>query len=449
MPVLPHHTDRGVTTQALMVLNDSWATEVVPRLPATLADQARSLKAFQRVRGIATATDLLRAILAYVLDRLWLRGLGAWAVLVGLADVSEAAWRKRLRTASPWLLWLLDELLAPPDLAVLPPAWPHRCVRLVDATVLGQPGGSGADWRVHLDYHLSRGRLGQVLVTDRHAGEHLGHYTIYPGDLLVADNGYGYRRSVALVVAAQADVVLRIHPGTFPVEDAHGHPVDVNAWLAQSGRATREWQGWCRWKRQRYRVRLIATKLPAAATAAARKRKRRKAQQAGRRITPATLAAAGWLLLVTTLDAATWSWADVLQVYRARWQIELVFKRMKQLLQLNQIRSQQQVSVEATVRALLIAWTLAEDGASALREALTRHPSKALPVSSWLVAGLSLATLRQQVRGQWTQAQVQRCLAQLRRFLVLTPRRRVHQETAIRAWLHEQCAAPMLRREAA
>jgi hypothetical protein len=32
-------------------------------------------------------------------------------------------------------------------------------------------------------------------------------------------------------------------------------------------------------------------------------------------------------LLITTLDAATWSVADVLYVYRARWQVELVFKK--------------------------------------------------------------------------------------------------------------------------
>jgi IS4 transposase len=70
---------------------------------------------------------------------------------------------------------------------------------------------------------------------------------------------------------------------------------------------------------------------------------------------------AGGRLLITTLDAATWSAADVLYGYRARWQVELVLKKMKQLLRLNQIRSTPPTSVEAPVRVLLVAWVLHED----------------------------------------------------------------------------------------
>jgi hypothetical protein len=63
MLVLPHHTNRAVEAQRALV-EDTWTTEVMPRLPAALAAQAHTLKAFQRVRGLATPYDLLRAVLA-------------------------------------------------------------------------------------------------------------------------------------------------------------------------------------------------------------------------------------------------------------------------------------------------------------------------------------------------------------------------------------------------
>src|SRR2546428_7174122 len=222
MLVQSHDTDGLVKLQAVALVEDAWATEVVRRLPAHVAERARALKAFHRVRGRATPPDLLRGVLAYVLGPLSTRRLGAWAVLTGLADISEAAWRKRLRRSNAWLLWLLGELVAAPEAPALPCPHPVSRLVLVDASTLGQPGGTGDDWRLHLAYDLLAGRMHQVDVTDRRGGEHLERYRWHAGEVIVAGRGYGYRPSVATAGGHHADRGVPSHPPTLPLETQAG-----------------------------------------------------------------------------------------------------------------------------------------------------------------------------------------------------------------------------------
>jgi hypothetical protein len=441
MPVRSHHTAARRQRQASAPASDSWITELVPRLPATLDAQARTLKAFQRARAFGCPSDLLRGVLVYALSPFGLRWLGAWAVLTDLADLSAAGWHDALIRASAWLLWLMGELLVANDR----PVWITQRMRgrvwVVDASMLGQPGQPGDAWRLHMAFDLIAGQVGQVHLTDRYTGERLEHFQLQPGDLVLLDAGYGYRSTLATAQRHRADVLVPFTPSTCPLEDARGRALDVVAWLQQDGPAIRSHTASWIYDGQHGRVRMVAKRLPAHERQAAERRLRRKAQKHGRAVSAVALFLCGWMLLLTTLPAESWSPPELLWLYRARWQVELLFKRMKQLLRLGQIRSTSTAGATATIRALLVAWLLQEQESAALRARLPqlcppRAATAAEPavISSWTLTVLGLETLRQQVVGSWSAARVQACLPRLVRFLA-SRSQRPHQETEVRAWL--------------
>ncbi len=69
---------------------------MLKRLPEKWQEQAYKLKAWQRVRKLASVTDLLRALLVYAACGYSFRQLGIWATLVGVvayrSEHGASAW---------------------------------------------------------------------------------------------------------------------------------------------------------------------------------------------------------------------------------------------------------------------------------------------------------------------------------------------------------------------
>ena len=199
-------------------------------------------------------------------------------------------------------------------------------------------------------------------------------------------------------------------------------------------------------------MRCLGLRLSEAQRQQAQRRKRRKAQADGRTLQTETLYLAGWLLLVTTLPAPQWSARQVLALYRARWHIELLFKRIKQLLHQHRLRCESVATARATLCALLLAWALQEEELvqarlslqEAVRQAQAPEPAEGAPapeeagepaLSEWLLATLSVDLLRQQVRGYCALQRYRACLPRLQRFVRGSPRRRRHWYSDFCRWL--------------
>ena len=82
-----------------------------------------------------------------------LRETAVQAKVAGIADVSDVTLLNRLRQSENWLRQLCQQLWKDNGV-VLEPALRGRPVRLVDATVVREPGKTGSQWRLHYSIRL-------------------------------------------------------------------------------------------------------------------------------------------------------------------------------------------------------------------------------------------------------------------------------------------------------
>jgi Transposase DDE domain len=430
MPQRDHHSLLALDPQS--TAEQEWQALVEQRLPADLEAQARQLKAFQRARGLPSALALLRGLLYYVLSHSSLRELSAWSRLIGLTStvISGQAWHQRLLASADWLLWLFNALLAAPERR-----WCglSQRVLLVDATHLTCRAKRADTWCVHCAYDLLAGRLAWVRISTQRVGEGFAHILLHAGDILVGDGAYSRAKQLLAAAAAGAFPLVRYSPAHLPLYApgapawTREHRLDVPAWLRSLPPGLSERRAMVVEQEHGLPVRLIALVLPEAQAEALRRQKQRQAHEHGRTLSPEARFLAGFVLLLTTLPAQRWSAEQLLELYRARWQVEVLFKRIKAVLALHTLPAQTPQSAQAMICALLVAWMLIAEDVEELRRQLSEGDPVECPLSSWRLARLAFQGLHKVLEGHWTNARLRALLPELRRLFVERRARRLRE----------------------
>jgi hypothetical protein len=328
-------------------------------LPPEWAEQARRLGAMRRARYISDPGTLLRVLLLHLATGCSLAETAARASASGVAHISAVGVFKRLRAAEPWLRWLAQQMRGGAD---LPLEVAGRRLRAVDATWVSEPGSTGADWKVHWAVNLADLQCDFFALTDiREGGETFRRVPVVAGDILLGDRVYAAPPGVAHVVRAQGDVVVRLNRQALPLFDRQGRRMDLLSFLhklkgktpqEQATQVRNPYGGWIP-------GRLIALRQSAAAARGLRRRLRRRAQRNQETVSVEALQFAEYFLVWTTLSQA-FDTAQVLEFYRLRWQIELVFKRMKSILGLGHLPKKDPLSAQAWLEGKLFTGLLIE-----------------------------------------------------------------------------------------
>lgn len=326
---------------------------------------AGSFGALTRRHGVRDGASLLRLGLGYGPGGMSLREVAAWARMQGIAEVSDVALLNRLRHAADWFGSLAGQVLSSRA-----GAWDvgARPLRLVDGTVLTAPGSQGADWRLHMGYDPHGCRFTDFELTDGTGAERLDRFAAKADEIRIADRGFGSRPdSIRVLAEGPGDYLVRVHWRGLHWLDANGDRFDVMAFLrglggAESGEAriligrSKKRTG-----QAPFAARLVALRLPDSKVQAARHRIATENRRKSRQVHPDTLEAAAHVLLLTSLDPEEYPPQRLGALYRLRWQVELAFKRLKSLLDLDALRAKDPDLARAWIYTNLIAAFLIDD----------------------------------------------------------------------------------------
>jgi hypothetical protein len=334
-------------------------------LPPNWRVLARRTDALKGLRQDKSEENCLRTLLIHLACGYSLRETVVRAREAHLAELSDVALLKRLRKSEQWLYELCRSLFEEANLATDQPALGRR-IRLVDATHVKEPGKTGSVWRIHYSLGWPSLRCDYFkLSASRGAGngESLRHLPVKAGDCLLADRGYSTASGIHEVTSQKADVILRLNPQGVRILTPEGL---LFPWVERLQTVTRPGQvEQCNVLvplagQPPVKGRLCVVRKSEQATRLAQKKLRRKASKNGLALEPQTLLYAGYVLVFTTLAEAAFSAHTILEWYRLRWQIELVFKRFKQIARLGHLPKSDPASARAWLYGKLLVALLTE-----------------------------------------------------------------------------------------
>jgi hypothetical protein len=338
-------------------VDEDWKT-LLGLLPPDWERAAHRSGAVARLRGFDSVNEILRTLLLHVGCGYSLRETVVRAKAAGIAEVSDVTLLNRLRQAETWLQGLCQELLKENGVQ-----WPgpelRRQVRAVDATVIKEPGKTGSQWRVHFSLRLPELHCDFFQITATEGlgtAEHLRRFPAAAGDIILGDRGYSHSSGIAAIYNQGADVIVRVNPCSLPLYGATEQPL---AWLPKLRkiRAACTVHTWPVWVHEQPRCiagRLCAVRKSKHAMALAQRRLTARLQKQQRQIKPETREYAGYVLVFTTLRECDMGAQQVLEYYRFRWQIELVFKRLKSILAMGHLPKYDEKSARAWLYGKLL-----------------------------------------------------------------------------------------------
>jgi len=305
-------------------------------LPEDLTKLARNHGTLTRRRKALSGEQLLKMSLVYASVGSF-KTAAALLQSSGQADLTSEGLFYRLARSEAFLQAVLDHLVS---LGRQVPV-AHR-IMLVDATHVCGPGATQADFRIHVGYDPNRSVPFSCRVTTNSVGESLELHELKPGDLVIADRGYGTCANIDAALGKGADCLLRVTSGN----------------LRLHCRQTRTRVDWSELEREVPETGAVDWQFEAPLSPSNSSgtlwNSKKVLKWLPVRLIGARNLKGEVVWLVTNLGSQQLSNERACEHYRVRWQVELFFKRLKSLGDLDVQTSRDGPTARAALLAKLI-----------------------------------------------------------------------------------------------
>jgi hypothetical protein len=317
-----------------------------------------------RAREFPDLKSVLWAVLVWTAGDLSLKDAAAVVSAAGIR-VSKSSLEERFERATRWLRLLLSMTLC--GNACYPKGGEVRVV-VADSTSLSAPGAKGTDFRVHALFDSATGALIAAEVTDASVGESATHHPLGRESLGMDDRGYCNAKNLHSHAARGSRFLTRCNPHSIRLCDASGEvlrpdglacavttdtPIDLPVRIP-ARLSCAKGPAWHRHPKVRFvEARLIGIRTPK-----------------------------GVLWLLTDMPAEALPARVAGELYRRRWQIELLFKALKSIAGLDRLKSRGPTATAWICGKLMLA-ALAQRLVPSFAPDDREHPENPYRDSAW------------------------------------------------------------------
>ena len=338
--------------------------EILRLMPEGWEAKAKELGALKRARGIKSPALLLKLILIYVTEGKSFAGTKALIELSEGIKISKVAVFKRIQKCMRWLKWLCENICRQAGLLNEKPKWlQNKNVLLVDGSEDTKGGKNPNYYMLHYSVELFTLSVREILLSDIKTGEKLSNFNkLGKEDIVMGDRAYTTLNGLEYLMEKGTGYVLRMNAGKFHIYNDEKQKIDILECFSRlKALETADIYANCLINGRYEPVRICAIRKDRESEEAGLKRlsKTNQRKKGNKEVSALQKENNKYTMVITSIGKEA-SAEQILNLYRARWQIEIAFKRLKSIFHYNEMPARQPENIKTWFYGKLLLAALCE-----------------------------------------------------------------------------------------